>query len=148
MTISRSVRPRNGIHRPTYGVVLAHAVPLVVERLLVHLLHVAVRVAVHFHAVGRGRHAMMWTEDLIRRLGEDRCSTLAELRHGIVEEVGIHVRLGQVVGLRQLRAGRAVPMMLGNLRGELVVEVLLVERVGHASVLCPAMAVGDVVEVW
>ena len=146
--MSRSVWPRNGIHRPTYGVVLAHAVPLVVERLLVHLLHVAMRVAMHFHAVRGGRDAMMWTKDLFRRLGEDRCASLAELRHGIVEEVGIHVGLRQVVGLRQLRAGRAVPMMLGNLRGELVVEVLLVERVGHAPVLCPAMAVGDVVEVW
>lgn len=140
--MSRSVGPRNGIHRPTYGVVLAHAVPLVVERLLVHLLHVAVRVAVHFHAVRGGRDAMVWTEDLIRRLGEDRCASLAELRHSIVEEVGIHV------GLRQLRAGRAVPMMLGNLWGKLVVEVLLVERVGHASVLCFAMAIGDVIEVW
>ena len=145
MTMSRSVGPRSGIHRPTYGVILAHAVPLVVERLLVHLLHVAVRVAVHFHAVRGGRDAMMWTKDLVRRLGEDRCASLAELRHGVVEEVGIHVRLRQVVGLRQLRA---VPMMLGNLRGKLVVEVLLVERVGHASVLCPAMAIGDVIEVW
>ena len=94
---------------------------------------------------------MMRAEDVIRRLGEDGRAGLAELRHAVVEEVGIHVGLGQAVGphisLRLLRAGYAVPMVLGNLRGKLVVEVVLVERVGHAAVLRPAMAKGNVVEV-
>lgn len=152
MTMSRSVGLRNDDHRPTYGVVLAQAEPLIIVRLLVHLLHVAVRIAVHFHTVGSGGDAMVWAEHLVRGLGEDRRASLAELCHAVVEEVGIYVGLRQAVGphvsLRLLGAARAVPMMLGNLWGELVVEVVLVERVGHVAVRRPAMAEGEVVEVW
>lgn len=148
--MSRSVGPHNGNRRPTYSVVLARAVPLIVEGLLVDLLHVPVGVAVHLDTVGCWRDAMVRAEDLVWCLGEDRCAGL-ELRHAIVEEVGIHVRLGHAVGphisLRLLRAGCAVSMCLANLRGELVVDVVLVERVSHTAILRPAMAEGDVVEV-
>lgn len=139
---------RNGCCRSTYGVVLAQ-VPLVIERLLVHLLHVAVGVAaVHFDTVWRGRDTMMGAEDVVERLGEDGRAGLAEVRHAIVEEVGIHVRLGQAVGLGLLRAGCAISVILGDWRGELVVEVVVVvEGVGRAAVLWATVTEGDVVEV-
>lgn len=53
------------------------------------------------------------------------------------------------IALRLLGPGRAISMILGNLRGELVVLVVEdVERVGQAAVRWAAMAEGKVVEVW
>lgn len=146
--MSRSVGRRNGCRRSTYGVVLAQ-VPLVIERLLVHLLHVAVGVAVHFHAIGRGRDAMVRAEDVLRRLREDGRTGLAELRHAIINEVGIHACLGQAMGLRlrvRLLPRCAMSVGLGNLRGKLVVE-MVIERVSRTAVLRAAMIEGDVAEV-
>lgn len=62
---------REGKSRSTYGVILVHVVPLVVEGLLVQLLQVPVGVAVHLHTVRRRRDAMVRAEDLVGRLGED-----------------------------------------------------------------------------
>lgn len=150
--MSQSVRVDKGKRRPTYGVVLAQMVPRVAEGLLVHVLHVAVRVAVHFHTVWRGRDTMVRAEHLVLWLREDGRTSLDEVRHAIVEEVGIHAWLGLGVGLqiylRLLRARCAIHMTLGNLRGEVVVEVVLAECVGHATVLRTAMAEGNIVEVW
>lgn len=94
---------------------------------------------------------MVLAEHLLMRLREYRRSYLTELRyaiHVIVEEVGTW--LGHAVSphISLLRAGYAtVSMILGNLRGELMVEVVDVERGSHAVALRPTMTEGDVVEV-
>jgi hypothetical protein len=121
-------------------------VPLVVEGLLVHLVHVAVRVAVHLYAVGRGGDAVVRAIDLLRRLREDRRGGLGELGHAVVEEAGIRLAHGVAIhaGLGVLRAGCAIALGLGDLRGELVFEVV---DVGETVVCGPAMAEADVVEV-
>ena len=122
---------------PTYRIVLAHVVSLVEESLLrVHLAHVAVRVAVHLDAVGRGRHAIVRAEYVVLRL---KCwgARLAELAQRIVKGEGIR-RVAAHVGLRLLGAVRAIVVMLGKL-GHLGGEV--VESAGNIGERCGAIVV-------
>jgi len=103
--------------------------PLVEEGLLgVHLLQVAVGVAMHLNAVGGWRNALVRPIDVLLRLGEDWRACLAVLPHGIVEGEAIGV-LRQAMAahavLRLLPAWRAIVVMLGYLRG------VVVERGGN-----------------
>jgi hypothetical protein len=79
---------------PTYCVFFAQVVSLVVESLLgVHVLsHVAVGVAVHLDAVGRGGDAMVLVVGLVGCLGEDGRGGLAELGYAVVEEAVVWLR--------------------------------------------------------
>jgi hypothetical protein len=94
----------------TYRVVLAHVISLLEEGLLgVHLLHVPVRIAMHFDAIRCWRNTLVGAEHVVLRLGEDWRASLAELAHGIV-------KCSHVV----LRLLPAIMLVLGNLRGEIV----------------------------
>jgi hypothetical protein len=66
----------------TYRIVLAHVVSLVKQGLLV--LHIAMRVTVHFSTIGRRRHSMVVLVDLVLRLRKYRSSCLTKL-HAVVE---------------------------------------------------------------
>lgn len=122
---------------PTYRIVLAHVISLVEESLLrVHLAHVAVRVAVHLDAVGRGRYAIVRAEDVV--LGLKCWSTgLAELAQRIVKGEVIR-RVAAHAALRLLPAARAIVVMLGKL-GHLGGEVM--ESAGNIGERCGAIIV-------
>lgn len=98
-------------------VVLAHVEALVVEGLLGgHMLHVAVRVAMHLYAVGRWRHALVRLVAVLLRLGEGRCARLAVCAHAVVEGEAVG-GLGHAVSAHVLLRGRRAMLVvvLGNL---------------------------------
>lgn len=121
-------------------IILARMISLVVESLLVvHLLHVAVRVAVHLDTIRRGRDTMVRAVHVLVGLGKRRGASLAVLAHAIVEEAG--------AGL-----GNGIVVIVGKLRGELVVEIdvdgvgQVGERRGRALGVV-ALCVGEVAEI-
>jgi hypothetical protein len=92
-------RRHNSSSDLTYRIVLAHVVSLVKQGLLV--LHIAMRVTVHFSTVGRRRHSMVVLEDVVLRLRKYRGSCLTKL-HVVVE--------GELVALRAASILRGVVM--------------------------------------
>jgi hypothetical protein len=137
---------------PTYCVFFAQVVSLVVESLLgVHVLsHVAVGVAVHLDAVGRGGDAMVLVVGLVGCLGEDGRGGLAELGYAVVEEAVVWLRhcMGTQTPVRPLGSRGAIAEILGNLRGEVVLEVLDVERLGQTGRRGASMTKSNAVETW
>lgn len=93
---------------------------------------------------------MVLAEHLLVRLRKYGRSGLTELRytiHVVVKKVGTWLGHAMSPHISLLRTGcAAVSMILGNLRGELVVEVVGVERGSHAVAL-PTMTIGDIVEI-
>ena len=121
----------------TYGIVFAHMISLVEERLLlVHVLEIASRVAMHFGAVWRWGNALVWAIYLIWRLGEDWRRSLAVLGHAIVEEVVGRLRHAMAVDILGLLSSVGVMLVIwGKLRGKLALELVDVERLGQIGEL-------------
>jgi hypothetical protein len=144
-----SRRVYSQLSRCTYSIVLAHVVSLVEELLVgVQLLKVAMRVAMHFYAVWRRRHALVWAVYLVLRLCERWRARLAVLGHAIVEEAAVG-RLRHAMGpqiLDLLPAVCAIAVVLGKLRGVLALEMVDVERLGQIGQLA-AISCGSVMAV-
>ena len=126
-----------------YRIVLAQMVSLFKEHLLgVHLLQIAVRVAVQLHAVRCRRDRLVWAMYLLLRLCEGSGTGLIVVGHTIVEEA---VAMAHV--LRLLRAHSSTTMGVWNVRGKVTLEMLNAEgisQVGHLLAVGSSMAVsGD-----
>lgn len=131
-----------GFAGAAYGIIFAHGVPLVKEGvLLIQVLEVAGRVAMHFGAVWGWGDALVWAVYLVWGVGIGRGGggVRVLLRQGIVEQVGVGVwGLGHGMAVDVCRVLGSVGGMLvirGQLWGKLGLEVVDVERVGQIGEL-------------
>lgn len=126
--------------------------PLVEEGLLgVHLLEIAIGVAMHLHAIWGRWDSLVWAIHLVLRLGEDGRASLAVLGHAIVEEALVGLLLHAAGGhmLDMLVANGSITRILGNLWGIVALEVVDVEglgQIGHVLGICGGPVQIDVVE--
>jgi hypothetical protein len=103
------------------------------------MLHIAVRVAVHFSTVGRGWNSMVMLEDVVLRLGEHRSSCLTKLHVVEGELVALLAAsiLCSVVGERcGTVGGRALAVVFAAIVAELSevdIEVVEIDELIHAA---------------